>query len=268
MMLALNRIFYFLALTIIVCGSISVHAQRRATVVMNADRTEMPVGTPFRLQIRADIEGGDGHLELPDLSPFEIRRRQVSRPISFDFGQQRAIRSTISYTFLLVAHQPGRYELKPAKAIVGNQTVQSDPLSIVVGGQNTPVQSSNPSQTATIAIDGADVDEQAFIRTVADIAEPYVGQQVTISVYLYSRTPITNVPQVIREPSSDGFWTHDLLTAQRTLEARVQRIQGIQYRVYLIRRFAAFPSSGRRAYDWSAGNELYDGVLVGLFYAT
>lgn len=230
-------------------------------VSMTTDRTEVAVGQPFRLQIRADISGADvDHIAVPDLSPFEIRARQVSRPVQFRFGfggQQQVVQSTTVQTYTLVARTPGRYELTPATVTAGGRSFSSEPVTIVVGG--TPQQPVTPpgttpptgpqppasgvagSASSRVEVDGAQVDPRAFLRTVADEAEPYVGEQVTVSVYLYTREPIHAAPQVTREPSADGFWVHDLLPPQRTLEAQTQRIQGVYYRVYLLRRFAAFP---------------------------
>ncbi len=230
-------------------------------VTMTTDRSEVNVGEPFRLQIRADISGADiERFAIPDLSAFEIRGRQVSRPVQFRFGvggRQQVVQSTTVHTYTLVARTPGRYDFTPATVTAGGQVFTSNPLAVVVGDtsrQPFSPQPTNPNPTAPatttgpssdpsarIEVDGAQVDPRAFLRTVADEAEPYVGQQVTVSVYLYTRDPIHAAPQVTREPSADGFWVHDLLPPQRTLDAQAQQIQGVYYRVYLLRRFAAFP---------------------------
>lgn len=220
-------------------------------IVMTTDRSEVGVGESFRLQIRADVTGADvDAFEPPALDGFSVRGRQVSRPVQFRFfgGQQQVIQSTTIHTYTLVAEQPGRYDLEPATVRAGGEEFQSNPITIVAGGssvparqQQQPQQQSQDPQSSNIAVDGAQVDSNAFLRTVADIADPYVGQQVTVSVYLYTRAPIRAAPQITREPTADGFWIHDLLPAQRTLDAQSQVIQGTNYRVYLLRRFAAFP---------------------------
>lgn len=241
---------------------VTVAAQQvSGRVTMTTDRSEVNVGEPFRLQIRAEISGADvDRFAIPDLSAFEIRGRQVSRPVQFRFGvggQQQIIQSTTVHTYTLIPHTPGRYELAPATVTAGGQTFTSNPVTVVVGGTpQQPFVPQDPTANATapdrstpsggdpssrVEVDGAQVDPRAFLRTVADVAEPYVGQQVTVSVYLYTRDPLHAAPQVTREPSADGFWVHDLLPPQRTLDAQTQQIQGVYYRVYLLRRFAAFP---------------------------
>ena len=236
-----------------------------ASVVMTVDRTSVQVGDRLRLQVRANVTGSDvTEVRVPDLSAFAIRSQQVSRPLQFRFGfgqQQQVVQATTVHTYVLEALTPGRFDLEPAEVEAAGRTFRSQPVSIVVGGAATPTQPPgqvpgqvDPSQQpgvdpgtqstpagAAVAVDGAQVDPQAFIRTVADEATPYVGQQVTVSVYLYTRAPIRSAPHVSREPSADGFWVHDLLPPQRALDPEIQTIQGTTYRVYLMRRFAAFP---------------------------
>lgn len=227
------------------------HAQNvTARVVMTSDRSEVAVGQAFRLQIRADVTGADiQSFDEPPLAGFTVQARQVSRPVQFRFfgGQQQVIQSTTIHTYTLVAEQPGRYDMQPATVRAGGEEFQSNPITIVVGGSNVPAQpqqqQQDPAQStnSNIAVDGAQVDPNAFLRTIADVADPYVGQQVSVSVYLYTRAPIRAAPQITREPTADGFWIHDLLPPQRTLNPTTQTIQGTTYRVYLLRRFAAFP---------------------------
>ena len=79
-----------------------------------------------------------------------------------------------------------------------------------------------------------------FLRAVADKATPYVGEQVTVTLYLYTRESLRGPPATELEPTMDGFWVHDLLEGAQSREQR-QVVQGAVYAVYPLRRFAAFP---------------------------
>jgi hypothetical protein len=79
------------------------------------------------------------------------------------------------------------------------------------------------------------------LRTVVDKVEPYEGEQVTATIYLYTRHNLQQVPAVQTEASTDGFWVQDLLSATRSLEPTRQVIKGRGYWVYVLRRFALFP---------------------------
>ncbi len=234
------------------------HAQS-ATIVMSADRNQVAVGETFRVQVRLDVTGVEApEPVLPDFANFDIVSRQISRPMEFRFGfgtQTQVVQSTVVYAFLLRARQPGRFELSAARAHIAGHDYTSQPLTIVVGGQGAPGTSppssqnlpAPPNDVASSAappngqLDGAAFDPQAFIRTVVDRPNPWLGQQVRVTVYLYVRSALRASPVITREPSTDGFWVHDLLPPARTLEATGQVVDGVPFRVYMLRRFAAFP---------------------------
>ena len=221
-------------------------AQPSATLSMSADRSELTVGEQIRMQVRADVTGGSADdLVLPDLAAFHIVSRRVARPMQFSFGfgsQRRTVQSSVVYDLVLQATQPGTFELQPATLTLGTETYRSDPLTIVVKealhGSTTPP---GPAQPPTGSLDGAEFDPQAFVRTVVDDREVFVGQQTTITVYLYVRGNLRSAPQVSRAPTTDGFWVHDLLPVQRSLNAQHQAVNGVSFDVYVIRRLAAFP---------------------------
>jgi hypothetical protein len=91
-------------------------------------------------------------------------------------------------------------------------------------------------------------DSDIFLRTVLDKKKAYLGEQITMSLLLYARTDVTNVTNM-KMPKLDGFWSEDLETpSQISGERRV--IDGVAYRVYLLRRKALFPlKSGKLTID-------------------
>jgi hypothetical protein len=238
---------------VLACVPALARAQASATVSMSADRSQVEVGEPFRLTIRADVIGAQApDVELPDLSAFDVLSRQMSRPIQFSFGfgaSNHVIQSSVVYSFVLRARAPGRYELAPARLRIAGREFVSHPLTIVVGGTHAPAGPDKPDPVpqptpAPPAAGGADVidamvhDDAAFLRTVVDRRAPWVGEQVTVTIYLYVRGALRAWPTVTREPTTDGFWVHDLLPPVRSTEPI--QIAGA-YRVYVLRRFAAFP---------------------------
>ena len=245
--------FVILGSLLLGAGFASPAAAQTVTAVMTADRTEVPVGESFRLQIRADVQGADvERVDPPDLSGFDILSRQVSRSMQFRFGfgqQQQMVHATSIYTFVLRPRAAGRYDLPGAEVVVGGQVHTTNPLAVVVGGSNQPPPTPDPGQppgqagqgAAPAGADGAQYDPEAFLRTVVDEPNPYVGQQVTVTLYLYTRRPLRSAPQIVQEPTADGFWVHDLLPPSRNLEATRQVVGGQSFNVYVMRRFAAFP---------------------------
>jgi hypothetical protein len=281
---------------------VHAHAEAQsATLQMGASRTSMVVGDTLVLEVRAEITGGAVQLfEPPDLPGFDVLSREVSTPMSFRFGfggQTQVMQSSSVMTLQLRALRPGRFDLKPARMMVGGRRFLSNRLEIVVvpSGQAPPpdpTQSGapvlDPTQSGTTPpapgdptapgapplapptgpLDGAQFDSDAFVRTVIDKPEPYIGEQVTVTIYLYVRGGIRNAPAASREPSAEGFWVHDLLPPQRTLEATEQAVGGTTYRVYVLRRFAAFPLHAGELSIGPMTVDLQTGTIFDLFGAT
>jgi hypothetical protein len=242
-----------LAALVVASGSAPASAQS-ATIAMTANRTELSVGETFQLQVRLDVTDAQApDPELPDLSPFDVIGRQVSRPMQFSFGfgsQTQVVRSTVLYTFSLRALAPGTYPLAAPRANIAGRPFVGNPLTIVVrggggGASNVPgtpgganVPSSRPPPGP---LTGAIYDDVAFLQTVTEPSDPYVGEQVTVTIYLYMRGPLRGAPTITDEPTTDGFWVHDLLPPQRTLEGTQQMVGSMPFHAYMLRRFAAFP---------------------------
>jgi hypothetical protein len=121
-----------------------------------------------------------------------------------------------------------------------------------------------PSVAAGEPVDGAKVDPTMFLRTVVDKKTAYLGEQVTVTIYLYLRGQLGDTPSITREPTLDGFWSNDLLPMQRSLSSARQEIQGRVYNAYVLRRFAAFPlrpgtlEIGPPAVEVGGGGSIFD----------
>jgi hypothetical protein len=82
-------------------------------------------------------------------------------------------------------------------------------------------------------------DSDLFLRASLDRSDVYVGEQVTLSLYIYSRVDLSSVDAVTM-PKLEGFWSEDVESpTQLSGEQRI--INGIPYRAYLLRRRALFP---------------------------
>ncbi len=82
-------------------------------------------------------------------------------------------------------------------------------------------------------------EADVFMRATIDKQEAYLGEQVTLSLYLFSQVDVTGV-QSITFPKLDGFWAEDLETPT-TLTPEIKTIKGVSYRAYMVRRRALFP---------------------------
>ncbi len=251
---------------------------------MSASTARVQTGEPFAVQIRAELNGVDSddvEFTLPEFEKFEILGRRVSKPFSFSFGfgtggQRAQVQSEVIYTFTLRAPAPGKFTIQPAIVTVAGRKLASRPLTIEVSGAAQPPSGSlgtdpqgDPSQQAQTAppdgpLDGAKYDPDMFVRTVVDRTQAYVGEQVTVTIYLYVRGGLRETPMVTREATNEGFWVQDLLPTQRALSATRQEVNGRMFSTYVLRRYAAFPMRagkleiGAPSIETSAGTSIFD----------
>lgn len=241
-------------------------------VEMTADRNEISLGERLTVIVQVSQDGLERpDITLPEFHGFRILHQSVQRPTHFSFGLSgQQVRSSAIYKFVLEPMQPGKFVIDPVVANLGKARIRSAALTVIVRraaqpggvGRTSPQPNGQPSHGAndTPTANGSDaalgkaevektadyihaqeVDAQAFIRTVIDKAEPYEREQVTVTLYLYTRDRLQVAPTIDREASTDGFWTQDLLDGKALEQLPVQRVGRSRYHVYLLRRMAAFP---------------------------
>jgi hypothetical protein len=258
------------ALACLCCARAS-RARADVRVEMTADRTQVSMSDHIAVRITVQTQGSSQpEIEVPEFEGFQIVQRSVQRPMQFSFGfgqNAPVVTSSTQYAFVLAPMGPGKFKIPPVRVSYGKQVYQSTGLELTVTGtpgqplpsgqasqpsasaqQGAPPTAAGDAQPAQNAVpaaqasgDAAIYDNDAFLRTVVDKTEPYEGEQITVTIYLYTRRNLQQVPAVQSEASTDGLWTHDLLSASRSLDPTRQVVNGRGFWVYVLRRFAAFP---------------------------
>lgn len=82
-------------------------------------------------------------------------------------------------------------------------------------------------------------NEAFFIQVETDKSEAYVGEQVTVSFFLYT-TGIIRDLDTLKYPSLKGFWKEDIEIATH-LNFQQEVIDGVAYKKALLASFALFP---------------------------
>lgn len=236
----------------LVLGAGHAFAQPEVNVSLDASPREARVGDMIRLEVRVQTRGGSIEgLELEDLQKYpelELISHQTMRPMQFSFGFGRGIQteSSLAHVYVFRATAEGTFEFSPALARVDGKTHRSEPLTIVVrGGASSTTAPGRPGTSAPPPADpneelsGAEFDARAFLRTVVEPPEPYLGQQVNVTVYLYTRLRLGPQSLTPTKPPMDGFWVHD--DPITSLKASSAKVRGLNYQVYPLIRAAAFP---------------------------
>lgn len=82
-------------------------------------------------------------------------------------------------------------------------------------------------------------NEAFFIQVETDKTEAYVGEQITVSFYLYTTGVIRDL-DTLKYPSLKGFWKEDIEIATH-LNFQQEVIDGIPYKKALLASYALFP---------------------------
>ena len=228
------------------------------------DRAEL--GTEDTLQLAVvTVNAPDGaQLRLPDLSPFEVLSNTPVRQKSIQVsGSGMRVQEVSKQVLTLRPSRAGTFTIGPSTLQIGGETRKTDSIQVTVrqgrvadpyatghrprnpfrdffGGRfpgypDDPFDSFPDMEVPTS-------DSDLFIRTTVDKRTAFIGEQITLSVYVFSRIELSSV-DTVTFPSFAGFWAEDLESpSQLAGEQRV--LNGVPYRAYLLKRKALFPTKG------------------------
>jgi hypothetical protein len=103
-----------------------------------------------------------------------------------------------------------------------------------MGTGEDPTQGATGSRTLPI-----NPNDAFFVQVETDKKEAYVGEQVTVSFYLYTRGLIRDL-DTLKYPSLHGFWKEDIEIATH-LNFTNEVVNGLPYKKALLASFALFP---------------------------
>jgi len=237
------------------------------------DRNELGTEDVFRLTIVSTNAPDGAKLKLPASDDFEILSRSQSTEMSVQMGTgTTTLRRTLKTVLVLRATRAGALTLPGAALITDGKTYHTDPISLRVrpghvkdphpnaraqppdpldpfrnfprgmGLDDEPAQEDSDDDSSSSRGERVDIprnDSDLFVRAVTDRTESFVGEQVTLTVWIYSRVDLSEV-SALNLPKLDGFWSEDI-DSPTQLAGEQKIINGIPYRAYLLKRRALFP---------------------------
>jgi hypothetical protein len=235
------------------------------------DRRTVALGDSVLLEIRLESSEAPTSLELPDDPAFQVRSRGQSQESSFAIGTHGVeARRVLVVRADVTPTREGHLTLPAVVAEVGGKKYESRPIALEVrpAGAAAPPPSPPPppagapdDEPDAAARGGAfrGWERDLVLAVEPDRREAFVGEQVTVSIWLYSPLGVVEYER-FAPPSHDGFWSEELETP-RTLQSVVQQRNGLPTRAYLLQRVALFAT---RAGPLTLGPaELRLGVRVG-----
>jgi hypothetical protein len=230
-------------------------------ILASLDRDEVALDDSLTLSIAVTVSsrGEAGDLHLPALRDFDIVSRSSSEQVSFVFSAGTpSFRRTTVTTLSLTPHRAGVLVIEPARLAFHGETYSSKQLSVHVLPAGTPAAKTRPQRRpppdpfaqldpfAGQAPPGEDPlsegrigSRDLVLRGSVDNERPFVGQQVTYSLWLLARVNVSGIDK-LQLPKMDGFWTEEVDAPQQLVgEARI--VDGAPMQAYLLRRRALFP---------------------------
>ena len=231
-----------------------------------ADRDEVALDGTVTLEVTATYsqKGDPGELQLPPFKDFDVVSRSQSEQVSFAFvNGAPSFRRTTVYSIALTPHHAGDAVIEPARLSWQGRsfTTQAIKVRVLPAGQSPAPQTQQQRQSRAPPDpqdQGAGMPDLSdpfqdlhpgskdlVLRAAVDHDHPYVGQQVTYSLYLLARINVSGIDK-LQLPRLDGFWSEEIEAPQQLVgESRI--IDGVPYRSFLLRKRALFPLRAGKA---------------------
>ncbi len=168
-----------------------LQAALAANFSVSLDRDTMELGETATLSLT--FEGGSPSssptLDVPGL---DITSSGTSQSFSVVNG---AMSSVVTITYSVTARNPGRYTIPSLTALVGGQTLVTQPVTLTVLRPNAP--------SAQDVHSGAEV---AFMTLSLPSSKIFVGQELTAQLRIYVRDDVENFGNFqFSSQAADGF---------------------------------------------------------------
>ena len=237
------------ALCLALCVSLPALAAGDIELSAGTDASEVALDGTLLLRISATYSsrGDSGELKLPAFADFDlVGEPSRSEQMSFTFSNgSPTFRRTVTTTVALTPKRVGDLTIEPAKLEARGKTFQTPAIHVKVlpagqarGGRALdPVANDRPADVDPFA-DVHPGQRDLILRAAVDNERPFVGQQITYSLYLLARANVSSIER-LQLPRLDGFWSEDVEAPQQLVpEQRI--LDGVPYTAYMLRRRALF----------------------------
>ena len=257
--------FRTLALAAVVVAAVARPAGAAKPLRFTLEVSPMAGGPddPYVATVQIEVSGvtGPDRYWHPDFGDFEVVGTQVKQGTSSVIdprGQQ--IRTVIIRRYDLKPKRNGRIRIRGAKVKLGKEEFTTDDVWVQVGrgtagGTGLPVApptagGADPTAVGGIGVPGfvpPDPKNRSldmFLHVVADKSEVYLGEQVTVTWMLYTRSEVLKFEP--KPPSLDGLWTEILYEPDAYFTYHEDVVGGTPFVVAIVSKRALFPTQTGR----------------------
>ena len=227
------------------------------------DRTEVGTDDTFRVTVVVSEAPEGSQVQFPASNDFEQLSRSQSTQMSYSLGGggSGVIQRVQKWVLVLRANRAGNLTLPPAVLVTPNHTYKTEALKLTVKPGRVSDPNAARAQRPPNPFQGfpgfgfpEDTDEpragmpepeiprsdsDLFLKAYLDKEELYVGEQATLSLYVFSRLDLSSV-DALTMPKLEGFWSEDLDSPSQ-LVGEQRLVGGVPYRAFLLKRRVLFP---------------------------
>lgn len=212
--------------------SVAQDPQFTATVSKN------PVGVNEQFQLIYTINTSASNFTPPSFKDFSV----IAGPMQSSSMQfmNGAMSQSVTLTYYLQAKAEGTFRIDPATISAGGKRLQSNAVSLtVVKGNPKPQSQGQQGGDEDNGSDEALLSKNIFLKASVSKANVMQGEAVLVTYKLYTRVNVVNYT-IEKLPAYTGFWSQELKMPER-LELRDENINGINYKVGVLKKVILFP---------------------------
>lgn len=223
--------FVCFLVALMTAGNLSAQTSPQIEVVVSLSQETISLDEQAILEV--EVKGSAQDMpspSLPTLPMFEIYSQGRSTSISYVNG---AVAASVTNRYLLVPSKVGTYPIENISVVYQNRRYVGNSVTLTVVNSGTSVS----PQLERRALDTAGKSKDYFLEASVDNRNPFVSQQVTLTLKLFMAVQYYGSPELV-EPTTTGFWT-ELLDTRGPYQ---QRVNDRTYRV-IERKYALFPTA-------------------------
>jgi uncharacterized membrane protein len=230
----LTAIFIFLLLPVTL-----LRAQNDVSFIGSSKQV---VSVGERFTVVYEINGDGSNFIGPNFGALQVLsgpNTSTSSSVQYINGKmQQSYSKTFSY--IVQAAGVGDVFISPAKITLNGKVISSNTLNITVVKQAPGQQGSQGSQNQEKREDGVIQDDDVYIRASVSKTNPYLGEEVIVTYRIYTKVGVSSL-QMKKASSFQGFWSKNLTDNNSKLKQTTEVINGEEYIVAEISKYAIFP---------------------------
>lgn len=230
------QVLLLLVLILAMGWSQHARANKGATFTIQATKRVISRHEPLELRVTIGLyKSWYSGLRLPRHRHFRLKRRTQKKVKETVFvGGQVKVRTIWTLTLRYMPRKTGFFTLSPGKLRVGRKWLRTPSITIEVRKQGSSSPQTKDALPAFLQPKG-----DIFLLSVLEPKQVFVGQQATVTYYLFRRSDHT-IDQP-RMPQMPDFWSDALIPLHPLGNWKVKYLRGKQYYYTLVLKQAIFP---------------------------